>query len=108
MVAPSVARRFGFGLVDGTFAFGRRRHEIAIFQGRNQLALLYVIAASHIELLNRRGYFRYDIGLILREEHSIAVHDVANGRLRHRCNLHGRRSFGLFGRLLRASSLKTE
>ncbi len=93
--------QIGFGLIQRAFALGGGGNQVAVLERGQELALLYMIAAVHVELLHRRGDLGHHAGLILREQNPVAVDDAPDGRLRHRGDLNRRRrrSLVLFLRL---------
>ena len=57
--------------------------EIAILQFGQKLALFHVVAAVHIEFLDRRGDLRPHVGLVVGKEYAVAADHVVDGGLRN-------------------------
>ena len=100
-VTPVVRAQVGLRLIDCALVRRRRGAQIAIFEDRDQLSGLYVVAAVDQKLLHRRGDLRHHVRLVLRPKNGVGLDDAVNRRLLHGGDLHGRGRFHFLFFLLR-------
>ena len=101
--APEVVRRLDSAWSMAPWPSAACGGEVAVLEHGQKLALLHVVAAVDVELLDRRGDLGHDAGLVAREEHAVAGDDAADGVLGHGRDLDRRGRFGFAFLLLGAA-----
>ena len=85
-----------FGLLKFALALLCGAGKVSVFEERQELTLLHVAAALHIELADGRADFGRDHGLLQRRNHGFGRNSQDDGAAYCRRNLHGDDGFGLF------------